>query len=47
MTNEQINIAIAGACGWMYAPEDLRDYPWQDEQGEAFLRTLGKWEDEA
>jgi len=36
MTDEQINKEIAEACGWVYAPEDLRDFPWQDEQGEVY-----------
>ena len=36
MTNEQINKAIAELRGWVYAPEDLSDYPWQDDKGEAY-----------
>jgi len=66
MTNEQINAAIAEACGWKGCPEEwsltddqlwrmARDIERNDEQwyfratarqrAEAFLRTLGLWEE--
>lgn len=36
MTDEQINIKIAGLCGWTFDPEELPDYPWFDKEGEGY-----------